>query len=138
MTKKINVLSFSSDLHFGGDENRILALARSIDSSPRDIGDRRGEGNALGNLGVAYKNLGDTHRAIQFYEQYLAITREIGDRRGEGIALLNISLTLDRLGKSAQAILHAEQALTILEQIEDPNAPKVRAQLAAWREQTNT
>ena len=33
MTKKINVLSFSTDLHFGGDENRILALARSIDSS---------------------------------------------------------------------------------------------------------
>ena len=33
MTKKISVLSFSSDLHFGGDENRILALARSIDSS---------------------------------------------------------------------------------------------------------
>ena len=33
MTKKINVLSFSTDLHFGGDENRILTLARSIDSS---------------------------------------------------------------------------------------------------------
>ncbi|HYK21918.1 MAG TPA: glycosyltransferase family 4 protein, partial [Pyrinomonadaceae bacterium] len=33
MTKQINVLSFSSDLHFGGDENRILALAQSIDRS---------------------------------------------------------------------------------------------------------
>jgi hypothetical protein len=32
----------------------------------------------------------------------------------------------------------AEEALIIREQIEDPNAAKVRAQLAAWREQTNT
>jgi hypothetical protein len=49
-----------------------------------------------------------------------------------------ISLALDELGERAQAIEHAEQALTILEQIEDPRATLVRAQLAAWREQTNT
>jgi tetratricopeptide (TPR) repeat protein len=103
----------------------------------REIGDRRGEGNTLGTLGVAYKNLGETHRALQFYEQHLIIAREIGDRIGEGAALWNMSLALDQLGERAQAIQHAEQALTILEQIEDPNAAKVRAQLAAWREQTN-
>jgi tetratricopeptide (TPR) repeat protein len=104
----------------------------------REIGDRRGEGNALGNLGSAYKKLGETRRAIEFYEQRLTIAREIGDRRGEGNALWNISLSLDQLGKRAQAIQHAEQALTIYEQIEDPRAANVRAQLAAWREQTNT
>ena len=92
----------------------------------------------LGNLGVAYTILGETRRAIQFYEQRLAIAREIGDRRGEGTVLWNMSLVLDQLGERAQAIQHAEQALIIREQIEDPNAAKVRAQLAAWREQTNT
>jgi len=45
---------------------------------------------------------------------------------------------VDQLGERAQAIQHAEQALTIFEQIEDPNAAQVRAQLAAWRGQTNT
>ena len=104
----------------------------------RDIGDRRGEGTALGNLGVAYKNLGETRHAIQFYEQYLAIAREIGDRRGEGNALWNMSLALNHLGERTQAIRHAEQAFTIYVQIDDPNVPKVREQLAAWREQTNT
>jgi hypothetical protein len=49
-----------------------------------------------------------------------------------------MSLALDRLGERAQAIQDAEPALTILEQIEDPNAAKVREQLAEWREQTNT
>ena len=104
----------------------------------REIDDRRGEGNALGNLGIAYAELGENCRAIQFYEQALLIRREIGDRRGEGTALWNMSLALNQLGERAQAIHNAEQALIIYEQIEDPNAAKVRAQLAAWREQTNT
>jgi tetratricopeptide (TPR) repeat protein len=92
----------------------------------------------LGNLGVAYKNLGETRRAIQFYEQYLAIARELGDRRGEGNALWNMSVALDELGQHDQIIQHAEQVLAIFEQIEDPNAAKVRAKLADWREQTDT
>jgi hypothetical protein len=49
-----------------------------------------------------------------------------------------MSLELDQLGERAQAIQLAEQALIIREQIEDPNAAKVREQLAEWREQTNT
>ena len=102
----------------------------------REIGDRRGEGSVLGNLGVEYAELGETRRAIQFYEQQLAIAREIGDRRGEGIAL-NMSLAQAQLSEKAQAIHHAEQALIIYDQIEDPNAAKVRAALAAWREQEN-
>ena len=35
--------------------------------------DRKGEGNALCNLGNAYANLGETRRAIRFYKQLLAI-----------------------------------------------------------------
>ena len=89
-------------------------------------------------LGTAYADLGETRRAIQFYELQLAIVREIGDRHGEGNALWNMSLALDQLGERGQAIQHAEQALTILEQIEDPGAAKVRSRLAAWREQTNS
>ncbi len=53
------------------------------------------EGNALGNLGVAYKNLGETRKAIEFYEQALVIDREIGDRRGEGNALGSLGLAYD-------------------------------------------
>jgi len=121
-----------------GETSRAIQFFEQALLIHREIGDRRGEGNSLGNLGNAYKNLGETRRAIQFYEQRLTIAREIGDRRGEGNALWNMSLALDQLGECAQAIQHAEQALTIYEQIEAPIAAQVRAQLAAWREQTNT
>jgi len=39
---------------------------------------------ALGNLGNAHADLGDSRKAIEYHEQYLIIAREIGDRRGEG------------------------------------------------------
>ena len=121
-----------------GEISRAIQFYEQALLIHREIGNRRGEGYTLSNLGLAYADLGETHRAIQFYEQALLIVREIGDRRSEGNALENMSLALDQLSDRAQAIQHAEQALTIYEQIEDPNAAQVRAQLAAWREQTNT
>ena len=33
----------------------------------REIGDRRNEGNQLGNLGTAYKDLGGSRKAIEYY-----------------------------------------------------------------------
>ena len=77
--------------------------------------------------------LGDARKAIEFYEQYLAIAREIGDRRGEGNGLWDSALAFDKLGDRAQAIARAEAALRIFEAIEDPRTAKVRAQLAQWR-----
>ncbi|MDT5296717.1 MAG: hypothetical protein QOJ76_3597 [Acidobacteriota bacterium] len=87
----------------------------------------------MGNLGLAYADLGETRRAIEFHEQHLAIAREIGDRGGEGNALFNTSLVLDTLGDRAKAIAHAGAALEIYEQIESPTAARVQAKLAKWR-----
>ena len=50
----------------------------------REIGDRRGEGNALGNLGTAYAALGQVERAIDLLEQALRIGREIKTRGSFG------------------------------------------------------
>jgi len=83
---------------------------------------REAEGVALGNLGTAYKNLGETRRAIQFYEQRLSIAREIGNRRGEGSALGNLGLAYSDLGETRRAIQAHEQALPILREIGDRQA----------------
>jgi len=80
---------------------------------------RKGEGNALGNLGLAYANLGKIRRAIQFYEQALLIDREIGDRRGEGADLGNLGLAYADLGETNRAIQFHEQALLIDREIGD-------------------
>jgi tetratricopeptide (TPR) repeat protein len=116
-----------------GEIKRAIEFHEQRLEIAHEMGDRRGEGIALGNLGLAQAILGETRRAIELYQQALEIDREIGDRHGEGTDLFNLSLSLDRLGEFKKAITYAEQALALFEQIEDPDAARVRAQLAEWR-----
>ncbi|MGP8337522.1 MAG: tetratricopeptide repeat protein, partial [Methanosarcinaceae archaeon] len=46
-----------------------------------EIGDKRGDGNHIGNLGLAYHHLGKVEKAIEYYEQALMIGKEIKDPR---------------------------------------------------------
>ena len=63
-----------------------------------EIGDRAGEGGALGNLGNAYGSLGDFRKAIEYHEKHLKIAKEIGDRTGEGEAYGNLGRCLRLTG----------------------------------------
>jgi tetratricopeptide (TPR) repeat protein len=77
------------------------------------------EGAHLGNLGLAYADLGETRKAIEYHEQALVISREIGDRRGEGNGLGNLGLAYAGLGETRKAIEYYEQALVISREIGD-------------------
>jgi tetratricopeptide (TPR) repeat protein len=89
--------------------------------------------STLGGLGLACAALGETHKALLYYEQTLAIARETGDRRDEGLCLFNMSLSRYQLDERKQALANAEAALKILEEAESPFAEKVRRRLAEWR-----
>jgi tetratricopeptide (TPR) repeat protein len=71
------------------------------------------EGNALGNLGIAYNALGEYHRAIEYHEQNLKIARQFGDRQGEASALGNLGNACSNLGEYDRAIKYHEKALVI-------------------------
>jgi len=88
-------------------------------TAARRLQHRKGEGNALGNLGTAYKNLGETRRAIEFHEQALPILRKIGDRRGEGGVLGNLGTAYAALGETRRAIQFYEQALPIFRELDN-------------------
>ena len=96
----------------------VIALNAGL-TAARASSDRRGEGNALGNLGLAYAALGDARRAIEFYEQHRDIAREIGDRRGEGAALGNLGNAYAALGEPRRAIEFYEQHRDIAREIGD-------------------
>jgi tetratricopeptide (TPR) repeat protein len=81
------------------------------------LGDRQSEGNALGNLGTAWMDLGETRRAIEFHEQALKIAREIGDRIGEGSELGSLGTAWGVLGETRRAIEYLEQGLGIMREI---------------------
>ncbi|MEA5476354.1 tetratricopeptide repeat protein [Pseudanabaena galeata UHCC 0370] len=85
----------------------------------RAIKNRWGEGNAFGNLGIVYQNLGKYEKAIEFHLQSLVIAREIKNRSGEGIALGNLGIVYDSLGKYEKAIEVYLQSLEIKREIKD-------------------
>ena len=85
----------------------------------RRLDDRKAEGVHLGNLGLAYQNLGETHRAVEYITAGLDIAREIGDRSGEGNSLGNLGVAYHRLGETQTAIKHYTAALDIAQEIGD-------------------
>lgn len=95
----------------------------------REIGDRQGEGNDLGNLGNAYLSLSQYDKAIDFHTKALAISREIGDRQREGSNLGNMGDAYCSLGQSDKAIDYYTQALAIFEEIKSPFADRARQKI---------
>jgi tetratricopeptide (TPR) repeat protein len=86
-------------------------------AAARQLKYRAAEGVHSGNLGLAFADLGETRRAIEFHEQYLAIAREVNDRPGEGNALGNLGSAYAVLGETRRAIEFHEQQLTIASEI---------------------
>jgi tetratricopeptide (TPR) repeat protein len=82
------------------------------------------QGNALGNLGLAYAALGDACQAIDFYQQALVIAREIGDRRGEANRSWNLEDELAKQGELARAIELMQVLVDFEREIGHPNAEK--------------
>jgi tetratricopeptide (TPR) repeat protein len=85
----------------------------------REIGNRQGEANVLGNLGNCYLRLGQTSTARDHYQQALAIVGEIGNREGEAMALGNLGFCDATLGQINTAQDHYQQALAIHREIGD-------------------
>ena len=74
---------------------------------------------SVGNLGTAYRNIGQIPKAIACYEQALAWAREAKDKPGEGAWLGNLGNCYANLGQTRRAIEFYEQALAIDRQIGD-------------------
>jgi tetratricopeptide (TPR) repeat protein len=106
-------------LDLRGYAEEAVQLLRWAVEAARAVGNRRGESTGLGNLGLAYADLGDMQRAIKCHEQALEIDRDIRDRRGESADLGNLGSTYHRLGEMWRAIEYYEQALEIAREIRD-------------------
>ena len=118
------------DLRLTPGEN--ISWLETALASARRSKDRSSEGNALGNLGNAYADLGEARKAIEFYEQALIIAREIGDKRNEGNWLGNLGNALHGLGEKERGLALVKQALAIFEAIESPHAKWARDKLKEW------
>jgi tetratricopeptide (TPR) repeat protein len=85
----------------------------------QQLGIKQQIGADLGNLGIAYANLGEYQKAIEYYEQALQISLEIGYRLSERNHLGSLGNAYLGLGEYRKAIEYYEQALQISLEISD-------------------
>jgi hypothetical protein len=86
-------------------------------ANARKRGDRRSEGNALGNLGNLAWDQKKQQEARGYYDQALIAFRAAGDRLSEGMILESLSKTALLLSGVVEARRYLGQALAIYESI---------------------
>ena len=85
----------------------------------KEIGDKRREGEQLGNLGSAYQYLSEFRLAIKYHEQSLRIAKDMGDKRREGEQLGDLGSVYQYLSEFRRVIEYHEQALKIAKEMGD-------------------
>ena len=75
-------------------------------SYAQELGDKRGEGLAYSNIGLAHNSLGNYQDALKYHHKDLEIALQLGDKRGEGMAYGNIGLAHYRLGNIVVLLLN--------------------------------
>jgi len=111
---------------------RVIANETGL-TAARKLERRHNEGAWLGNLGLAYSEMGQADKAIEYYQQALDIAREVGDRRSEGNSLGKLGLAYRDLGLFDKTRTYLEQALAIFEEINSPSADMVRDWLSEFK-----
>jgi tetratricopeptide (TPR) repeat protein len=96
-----------------GEYQRAINFQQQSLEIQRELGNRQGEANSLGNLGGTYQSLGEYQRAIDFQQQSLEIQRKLGNRQGEAASLGNLGGAYQALGEYQRAIDFQQQSLEI-------------------------
>ncbi len=99
--------------------DRIIPILEIGLAAALRLNDKQSESVHLVNLGIALSNIGETEKAIEFYEQALPLKRETGDRAGEGRTLGNLGLAYTDLGEIHKAIDYHQQYLVLTREVKD-------------------
>ncbi|MEG4005183.1 CHAT domain-containing protein [Microcoleus sp. Pol11C1] len=88
-------------------------------NSDTSLGDRTGEATTLNNIGLAYNDLGEKQKALEYFNQALPLFRAMGDRAKEATTLTNIGLVYSDLGEKQTALDYYKQALDLRQKAGD-------------------
>ena len=99
-------------------DDLLTVLAASLNSA-RQLNDKGNEAAALGNLGLALREVRRFEEAISAHQDATAIFRETGDRHGEGVALTNLGLALREVHRFEEAISAHQDAAAIFRETGD-------------------
>ncbi|GAB4200234.1 MAG: CHAT domain-containing protein [Coleofasciculaceae cyanobacterium] len=84
-----------------------------------EIGNRPGEANMWGNIGIAYRAKGYPEQSLPYIEKALKIMQEIGNYRGQSLALQQLGLTYKALGENEKVEKVLEQMVVVAQKSGD-------------------
>jgi non-specific serine/threonine protein kinase len=102
-----------------GDYIRARAFAESSIKLYREIGDNRGAGLALADLGASLHRGGKAEDAIESLEESLRLLRAAGERWGIAYALLWLGDACFRTGDTTRAATSWEESLSLTQELGD-------------------
>jgi len=79
----------------------------------KEHGDRRSEGDALGNIGVTYYSKGDLENASKFYKKSITVYEEIGNPKRGLTSLNNIAVISTIQGRYLEALENYNKSLIL-------------------------
>ena len=65
--------------------------------------------------------MGDSQKALAYYEQALPLQQAVGDRGGEAVTLNNIAMVYYALGDSETELFYYERSLPLTIAVQDPS-----------------
>ena len=96
-----------------GNQDEALGSYKEALKAAEQAGNQGAKGNALGNIGLIYRNKGEPDEALKYHNQALEIAREIGYKLGEADNLGNIGVIYQNRGEPDEALKYHNQALEI-------------------------
>lgn len=114
----LNALSFIADAQ--ADRLAAIELDQQDLLINRELGNRRNEAIALGNLGNSWLRLGQDTQTREHLEAGLRLACDVGDRATQANTLTNLSLLALRQGDDPLALVQAQQALELASVVQSP------------------
>jgi tetratricopeptide (TPR) repeat protein/tRNA A-37 threonylcarbamoyl transferase component Bud32 len=117
--EKINALNELAEKHYSLNPKRVLEYANQALKLSQTINDRKGEAEALKNIGNGNWLLGDANKALEYGEKALKIFEEIKDKKGTAIAFGNIGNAYIYLSQYDKTIDYYSKAMKIFKETGD-------------------
>ncbi len=115
------------DLYRHGEYEEAVAAFSQARHLFAEVGDRTGEAEALGNIGVVYVQLEEWDEARRFLNEALDLCIAAGDRSNQAKVMGNLGMLYARQGDEEQAVEAYEQAMALFRELGDEENEKAVA-----------
>ncbi|MDQ7035790.1 MAG: tetratricopeptide repeat protein [Anaerolineae bacterium] len=82
-------------------------------------GNKARQAMTLNNIGRVWSDLGDEHKALDYYNQAVPLSRAVGDKSGEATTLHNMGVVWSALGEKEKALDYYNQVVPLSRAVGD-------------------